>query len=124
MHEVGPIPLRRPTILTGRNDSGKTAALDALAFLLGDRPVNDGDFRSAADDVPDQPIIVSAEAVLDDADRLATVLPDRVSVRRTATRGSSRALYEVQRIVPEDVRLRGLEYMSLTQLKKLQLSCG
>jgi hypothetical protein len=36
MADIGPIPLRRPTTLTGRNDSGKTAKLDALAFLLGD----------------------------------------------------------------------------------------
>jgi AAA15 family ATPase/GTPase len=37
------LPLRSPTILTGRNDSGKSATLDALAFLLGERAVLDGD---------------------------------------------------------------------------------
>lgn len=118
MENVGPIPLSRPTILTGRNDSGKTAALDALAFLLGDGSVKDGDFRGGSAEAPGQPIIVSADAVLDDADRDATGLPERVCVRRSAHRDSARALYEVQRMVPEDARLRGLEYMSLTKLKE------
>jgi putative ATP-dependent endonuclease of OLD family len=118
MEDVGPIPLGQPTILTGRNDSGKTAALDALAFLLGDGSVKDGDFRGDAGDGAGQPIIVSAAAVLDERDRQATGLPERVGVRRSAHRDSSRALYEVRRMVPEDVRLRGLEYMSLTKLKE------
>lgn len=118
MSAVGPIPLRRPTILTGRNDSGKTATLDALAFLLGDRLINEADFYSSDSDTPGSPIIVSAETLLDEADRVATGLPDILGIRRTLTRGSAHARYEVQRLVPEDVRLRGLEYLSLTQLKE------
>ena len=46
---VTDIPLRRPTILTGRNDSGKSATLDALAFLLNERAVVDADFSANAD---------------------------------------------------------------------------
>lgn len=35
---VEEIPVRRPTILTGANDGGKTASIAALEFLLGGRP--------------------------------------------------------------------------------------
>ncbi|HUY49662.1 MAG TPA: AAA family ATPase [Streptosporangiaceae bacterium] len=42
MAQVADIPLRCPTILTGRNDSGKSATLDALAFLLNVSAGGDG----------------------------------------------------------------------------------
>ncbi len=37
--DTGDVPVRRPTILTGANDGGKTACLDALRFLLEGTPV-------------------------------------------------------------------------------------
>src|SRR5258708_38815956 len=42
--EVTPIPVRSPTVLTGRNDSGKSSVLDALGFLLASQEVADSDF--------------------------------------------------------------------------------
>ncbi|WP_327068626.1 AAA family ATPase [Kitasatospora sp. NBC_01302] len=39
--DVQGIPIRKQTILTGHNDCGKTATLDALAFLLGERSGGD-----------------------------------------------------------------------------------
>ena len=115
------IPLRRPTILTGRNDSGKSATLDALALLLGERAVSDSDFPPADDTngvEGGSPIVVSGEVLLDDGDRSATGLPEKARLRRVATPGVARASYEVEQMVPEDLRLRDLEFMSLTQLKE------
>ncbi|MFF7361562.1 hypothetical protein [Streptomyces sp. NPDC008125] len=40
---VEDIPVSSPTILTGRNDGGKSAVLTALAFLLGKHPLTDED---------------------------------------------------------------------------------
>lgn len=122
MAVVTDIPLRRPTILTGRNDSGKSATLDALAFLLNERAVVDADFSANADasDVTEgaQPITVVGEFLLTEDDRVATGLLGTVKIRRVATRGATRARYEVERRVPRDLRLRGLESMSLVGLKE------
>jgi putative ATP-dependent endonuclease of OLD family len=112
MAEVAGLPLRSPTILTGRNDSGKSATLDALAFLLGEHAVQDGDFRTG-----DEQVVVTGEFRLTADDCTATGLPGMVKARRIATKGSTRARYEVERRVPEDTRLRGLELMALAQLK-------
>ena len=123
MAEVAGIPLRRPTILTGRNDSGKSATLDALAFLLNERTVTETDFRMSAGATDEaesgQPIVVVGEFLLTDDDRRATGLSEVVKLRRVATRESVRASYEVERQVPQDLRLRNLELMTLIQLKEV-----
>lgn len=41
--EVADIPVRQPTILAGHNDGGKSALLDALAFLLGKHALTEDD---------------------------------------------------------------------------------
>ena len=41
--EVAAIPVRKPTILAGHNDGGKSALLDALAFLLGKHALAEDD---------------------------------------------------------------------------------
>jgi len=122
MAKVASIPLRSPTILTGRNDSGKTATLDALSFLLNERTMTETDFRLTAansDEEDSEPSIVAVgEFSLTEDDRQATGLPAMVKLRRVATRNSAQASYEVERQVPEDRRLRNLEYLTLTQLKE------
>jgi len=122
MADVTDIPLRRPTILTGRNDSGKSATLDALAFLLNERAVVQTDFRldtgSPGNAEDDQKIVVTGKFELTSDDRQVTGLPQIARFRRVATRGSARTSYDVERRVPRDVRLRGLELMTLTQLKE------
>ncbi|MGW0846922.1 AAA family ATPase [Streptomyces sp. NPDC002787] len=40
---VESIPIHKQTILTGHNDCGKTATLDAIAVLLGERSIIDSD---------------------------------------------------------------------------------
>jgi putative ATP-dependent endonuclease of the OLD family len=121
MAEVADIPLRSPTILTGRNDSGKSATLDALAFLLNERTMMKTDFRPAAtpsegDGEPS--IIVTGQFSLTDDDRQATGLPAIVKLRRVVIREPGQATYEVERQVPQDERLRNLELLTLAQLKE------
>jgi putative ATP-dependent endonuclease of the OLD family len=122
MADVTDIPLRRPTILTGRNDSGKSATLDALAFLLNERAAVQTDFRldtgSPGNAEDNQKIVVTGKFELTSDDRQVTGLPQIARFRRVATRGSARTSYDVERRVPRDVRLRGLELMTLTQLKE------
>lgn len=117
---VSEIPLRCPTILTGRNDSGKSAALAALAFFLGDHQIGDGDYRRNSS--PDgeavyEPVCVTGRFTLLTDEQTELGLPQTVEIKRTATRGSARAPYEVLRPSPDDLRLRDLETLSLTQLK-------
>lgn len=128
MADVTDIPLRRPTILTGRNDSGKSATLDALAFLLNERAAGQTDFRldtgSPGKTEDDQKIVVTGKFELNSDDRQVTGLAQIARFRRVATRGSARTSYDVERRVPRDIRLRGLELMTLTQLKETAAALG
>ncbi|MEE4495945.1 AAA family ATPase [Streptomyces sp. BE230] len=47
--DVQGIPIHKQTILTGHNDCGKTATLNAIAFLLGERPLADNDISQFAE---------------------------------------------------------------------------
>lgn len=119
--DVQDIPLQRPTILTGRNDSGKSSMLDALAFLL------EPSQKVRATDFPDgtaenKTLSVTGTFELTDADREATGLPATVQIRRTASLESDAVAigpYEVEREVPEDPRLRDLESRSLNDLRTI-----
>jgi hypothetical protein len=87
--DVGPVPLERPSILTGRNDSGKSSVLDALAFLLDPyRKVLPTDFPIQAEDArkPDEErvIVVTGVFKLNEDDQKATGLADVVIIRRSA----------------------------------------
>jgi len=120
MADVPDIPLRQPTILTGRNDSGKSATLDALAFLLNEHEAADSDFRPTGHgDSEEAPaIVITGQFLLTDEDRDALGLAEATRIRRVAAKGAAHASYEVERPVPQDVRLRGLESMTLAQLKE------
>lgn len=47
--DVSMIPVRQPTIITGENDGGKSSALEALAFLLGERIPTPEDYTRKQD---------------------------------------------------------------------------
>ena len=114
---VKDVPLQRPTILTGRNDSGKSSMLDTLSFLLDpSSKAKTTDFPLRAEDSDDadkeQVIVVTGFFELSDADREAISVPKTISVRRSARRESGVITdigYEVERQVPEDERLRNLD---------------
>ncbi|WP_431881502.1 TOPRIM nucleotidyl transferase/hydrolase domain-containing protein [Micromonospora chalcea] len=132
--KVGPIPVRNPTILTGHNDSGKSATLDALAFLLGayqptdeDRtyevrhvePPGTGDLDTGTDDCePDKrvrTISVEGEFELSDREQEDLGLGRIVRIRRIYSDRSARM--DLLADVSADPRLRDLESKSLTELK-------
>jgi putative ATP-dependent endonuclease of OLD family len=51
LHDVGPLPVQAAlTVLAGENDGGKTSCLDAVAFLLGNRPFDNEDRSRWAND--------------------------------------------------------------------------
>jgi putative ATP-dependent endonuclease of OLD family len=115
--DVGPVPLAQPSILTGRNDSGKSSVLDALAFLLDPyRKVLPTDFPILAEDArePDEErvIVVTGVFTLNKDEQKATGLADVARIRRSAGLASGIVTdygHEAEQQVPEDVRLRNLE---------------
>ena len=120
--DVPDIPLRCPTVLTGRNDSGKSSTLAALAFLLNSAQPAESDFRSGTDTGEDDTeITVTGNFKLTESDRNVTGLPGQVRIRRVATRkgGAWRTAYKVERRGPTDPELRSLDAKNLQQLKKL-----
>src|SRR5581483_4528675 len=54
LYDIGPIRLQEGlTIVTGENDGGKSATIDAIAFLLNAMACDDGDHSQwATDDEP------------------------------------------------------------------------
>ncbi|MEU4772810.1 TOPRIM nucleotidyl transferase/hydrolase domain-containing protein [Micromonospora sp. NPDC023644] len=133
--DVGPIPIRRPTILAGHNDSGKTACLDALAFLLGVRQVTDEDRTFASISAgPGDPLLnpesgedrearVSSTSVegfflLTSEEQSSLGLSNEVRIRRTADSAGLTAL-EIEATVPADPNLRDLDRKNVAQLKQL-----
>ncbi|WP_328299188.1 AAA family ATPase [Streptomyces sp. NBC_00435] len=128
---VRDIPIRKQTILTGHNDCGKTATLDALAFLLGERDIRESDIshfaigetgRSALPslDAEEQPRAVTVEGKFEisaaEAELLNATSP--VRVRRRFVEGEGVHL-EWEARVPENLELRGLQALKATELRQL-----
>ena len=114
-----------PTIVTGANDAGKTACLDALRVLLEGRAVAyDDRTRGIDSDAPElvaedgrlATTSVEGEFRLSAAEQEALALPEVVRIRRIH-RYASAPQYELQRVVPTDERLRGLEALGLAELR-------
>ncbi|MEV7970924.1 TOPRIM nucleotidyl transferase/hydrolase domain-containing protein [Sphaerisporangium sp. NPDC088356] len=112
--EVSDIPLRCPTVLTGRNDSGKTATLAALAFLLRAHTLTTDDVREDAEGAQ---IVVTCTARLTETEQKHLDLGETIRLRRRGAAGS-RAVYEIEREVPREPLLRNLdESLALGVLK-------
>ena len=135
--DLSGIPIHKQTILTGHNDCGKTALLDALAFLLGEQRIEDSDIsRFAADEgeraglppldgeaaVP-RVVTATAKFVLTkiEADVLCTTSP--VTVRRRHVEGEGTYL-EWLTSVPERADLRDLSPLKATDLRELSGELG
>lgn len=138
LQDVGPIPIRRPTILTGHNDSGKSASIDAIAFLLGAYQLTDEDrtYASApqvsdADNVteyhePDRRVESTwVEGVfhLSDQEQTDLELPATVRIRRVHIPERSARL-ELLVEAPVDENLRDLDTKSLAALKGIAGELG
>ncbi len=122
--DVSEIPVARPTILTGPNDSGKTAAILGLGFLLGDRLNSDDLTLIEADEAVDnEQTVERAEAIVTGVLQLTAEeqgelqLPEEVTLRRRY-HGVTPS-YELSTSVPADERLRGLELLTVAQLREL-----
>lgn len=127
--DVRSIPVRKPTIITGANDGGKSTTLRALEFLLGGKPpalvdhTVTGPGRNGADPLREERVIVTGRFVLQPRLAADLDLPTEIMLRRVsdATNG---ARYQVQRSVPEAEDLRDLASLGLRQLQELAERCG
>lgn len=133
LEEIGPIPVRRPTILTGHNDSGKSATLDALAFLLGAYTLTDEDrtfvssravkesgdeSQSEDDEARVDTTCVEGEFILSEKEQSDLGLSGSVRIRRIHSVGEVARL-EILGTAPSNEDLRNLEAKSLQQLKEI-----
>lgn len=119
------VPIRRPTILTGPNDGGKTSLLDSLRFLLEGKPIPSGDFtmvrqgeqpECGTSDGRYSECFVEGQFNPSDAERTELRLPPKVHVRRRLSVDQAPSL-EILMQVPSDERLRALEVKPLQDLR-------
>jgi predicted ATP-dependent endonuclease of OLD family len=127
---VGPIEITRPTILVGHNDSGKTALLDAIAYLLDSYALGEEDRtylrepltpasgevngRSARVEIT----TVTGEFVLSLQEQDDSGLSERVRIRRRATT-DGQGRFEIEAKVPEDLEFRDLATKKIDELRDL-----
>lgn len=126
---IGMIPIARPTILTGPNDSGKTAAILGLGFLLGlPLKVDDLTLTNTKADRTDEQPTGQSEAIVTGVFRLTVEeqeelgLPDKVILRRR--QNSTKTSYELRASVPTDERLRDFESQRVAKLRELVEELG
>ncbi|MFD8694271.1 ATP-dependent nuclease [Kitasatospora purpeofusca] len=130
--DVADIPVSRPTILAGHNDGGKSAVLDALAFLLGKRSLSEDDRSYSGTDPEQEPCegagrmpstSVTGVFLLDEWEQGAFGLPAEVKVRRWAALEASPRL-QVWGPMPDDERLVDLSRHLVPALKELVAELG
>ncbi|GEE01438.1 hypothetical protein nbrc107696_18840 [Gordonia spumicola] len=114
------ISIGSPTILAGHNDAGKSAVLDAVAFLLGDIKLSDRDRTYDQPGVDGELTRVSETIV----EGLFNVTPDeaeelsigrQLRVRRAYREGGT--TLEMLAAVPVDERLQEIESQDVKTLK-------
>ncbi|MET8330069.1 AAA family ATPase [Streptomyces sp. NPDC005181] len=124
--EVADIPVSKPTILAGHNDGGKSALLDALAFLLGVRTLSEDDRSYLATDAVGEhasPVRCENTSVwgtftLDAFEQEHFDLPEEVQLQRRAGEDLAPRL-EIWGPLPDDDRLRDLSQHLVPALKGL-----
>jgi putative ATP-dependent endonuclease of OLD family len=123
--EVAEIPISKPTILAGPNDGGKTAALAALGFLLGEHKPIDDDRTFLPEEAGERSPYVEVEGTftLDAWEQSAFALPGSVRVRRIMD-ASQDTRYEIWAAMPDDENLRHLDSKKVPELRQLATSCG
>lgn len=120
---ISSIPVRRPTIITGANDGGKTTALRALEFLLGGAPPDPSDHTLIATQA-DEPetlrqerVEVTGDFMLEGKDLEELGLGTRLTLRRVSAAG--KASYELLQRAPVEMKLRNLDAAGLQLLSEL-----
>ena len=123
--EVVDIPISGPTILAGPNDGGKSAALAALGFLVGDSVVTEDDrtFLEGESGVRCPLTEVVGHFRLDEWECERLGLPAAVVVRRSVD-AELVARYEIWAAVPDDEELRDLHGKLVPDLRELVKKFG
>ncbi|MFE4308354.1 AAA family ATPase [Streptomyces sp. NPDC056891] len=126
------VPIRSQTVVTGQNDGGKSALLDALDFLISGKPIFEhdvsylavGDLDEDESQLPrmDQ-VIVTGVFHLSRRECEELGLPDSVKIRRRYVLDGSTAL-EIRRQVCQDEDLRNLDGERLATLKEIAAKHG
>lgn len=122
---VTDIPIGSPTIIAGPNDGGKSAALGALAFLLGSHTLTDEDRTYVSGESGGRCTIteVIGEFRLDTWEQQEFGLPAQVRLRRCAEE-DLRPRHEIWGPVPDDEELRDLSGKLRPELQTLAAEFG
>lgn len=123
---VPDVPVRKPTILAGHNDGGKSALLAAVSFLVGDYTLADedrtyllveGETDSGAPSRCTSTVVEGA-FTLDEWEQRTLGLPVELRIRRRAGEDLVPHL-ECWIPIPHDERLHGLTHLKVLDLKAL-----
>jgi len=128
LDEVGPIPVKRPTVLIGHNDAGKTATLSALKFLLGRTQLSSEDRTisgaGAGGDIERVAVtLIEGRFSCSAAEQEQLQVEALIRLRRIAEIDSA-PRYEILQSVPEDVRLRTIDSLKVQDLAILASDLG
>ncbi|MFE5844244.1 TOPRIM nucleotidyl transferase/hydrolase domain-containing protein [Streptomyces niveus] len=130
---ISDVPVLPQTVLTGQNEGGKTALLDALNFLLHGTALSERDVTYIGDGIVQEPApgtdtvapharapqtVVTGEFTLSNGEQQHFALPERVQIRRRF-RPEAGTFLEIHRRVCKDPELRDLESVKLAGLKEL-----
>ncbi|MGW0650610.1 ATP-dependent nuclease [Streptomyces umbrinus] len=134
--DVQGMPIHKQTILTGHNDCGKTATLDAIAFLLGERSLSDDDISQFAvgevvrtalpsDDGGEAPraVTVHGRFELSAAEEKALDIGPFLQVRRRFVEGQG-VSFEWLAEVPSNPALRNIPALKVPELRALAAETG
>ncbi|MFJ7898836.1 ATP-dependent nuclease [Streptomyces anthocyanicus] len=136
LEDVAGIPVLSQTVLTGQNEGGKTALLDALNFLLHGTALSEHDLTYLGDGDLQEPAgnaaaphsrvpqtVVTGSFSLSAEEQMRLGLPEQVQIRRRF-RPEAGMFLEVRRRVCQDAQLRDLAAVKLTGLKELAAAHG
>lgn len=118
-------PMHELTVFIGANDAGKTAILDAIQCLVGERrPVTD-DFHHKHDNGSKE-IVISGKFRLIDTDSVPDIyrVPGATELHLRKTFTSSTAQCEVYATAPNDARLRKFRALKADDQKKALKEAG